>query len=185
MAMRTILLGAAALTGLASLTACATYEPCTRNWFEARADQMQRDFERRNRGEVRRLRTLQSQLEDGMGDGVDVFAVLALASAKKDVGALVADFREYVVPEARAAAATCELDQGYDIITTAFLTQMGVDTRVMAAMDLLGAYEGTPGIMQAIQPGPTVPPGRSSVPGVTGPEEAEPSGGLVRGRPGS
>ena len=162
--MRIIALGAAALV----LSSCATFEPCTRDWFAFRADQIKRDFERRNRGEVRRLRTLQSQLEDGMDGGVDVFAVLALASAKKDVRALVGDFREYVVPEARAAAATCELDGGFDIITTAFLTEMGVDARVVEALNLVGAFEGTPGITQAIQPGRTVPPGRSSVPGVVG-----------------
>lgn len=165
--MRSLLLGAAALAGLLGLQACATYEPCTRNWFEFRANEIQRDFVRRNRGEVRRLRTLQSQLQDGMGDGVDVFAVLALASAKKDVRVLVDDFREFVVPQARAAAATCELDTGYDVIVTSFLAETGVDARVLDALQLLGTFEGTPGIAQAIQPGGTpVPLPRGPVPGV-------------------
>lgn len=175
--MRSLLLGAGALAALTGLSSCATYEPCTRDWFEFRADQIQRDFVRRNRGEVRRLRTLQSQLEDGMGGGIDVFAVLALASAKKDVRLLVDDFREFVVPQARAAAATCELDSGYDVIVTSFLAETGVDARVVEALQMFGALSAEPVIMQAIQPGgEPVPLPRGSVPGV--------SDGVV-GEPGS
>ena len=167
--MRTIILGAAALAALFSLPSCVTADPCTANWFERQADLIQRDFVRRNRGEVRRMRALQSQLQDGMDGGVDVFAMLALASAKKDVTALVADFREVVVPEARQIAATCELDQGYDVIVTAFLAENGVDARLVETLGLLGAFEGTPGITQALSPAPFPSEPLSSEPGGSAP----------------
>ena len=150
--MRTILLGAAALTGLASLSSCATYEPCTRDWFAFQADEIQRDFVRRNRGPVRRMRDLQGELRSGFDGGIDVFAVLALASAKKDVTALVTDFRQSVIPQARAAAERCELDEGYDLIVTSFLAEAGVDARLVEALEMFGQLQDTPDLGLALQP---------------------------------
>ena len=147
--MRTILLAAAAA---AALSSCASYDSCTRDWFAYQAEDIQRDFVRRNRAPVRRMRDLQSQFKTGFDDGIDPFAVLALASAKKDVRLLVDDFRGQVVPRARNIAATCELDQGYDMIIDGFLAEAGVDARLVEVLGLLGTFEGTPGITQALQP---------------------------------
>ena len=134
-----------------SLSSCATYEPCTRDWFAWQADELQRDFARRNRGEVRRLRAIRTQMQDG-ADGVDVFAVLALASAKKDVERLIVDFRERVIPEARSVARTCELDQGFDLIVDAFLAEQGIDADLVRTLGAFGLFEMTPEIGAALEP---------------------------------
>lgn len=180
--MRYLILGAAALA--LSSCALAPRDACTRDWFAFQADDIQRDFVRRNRAPVRRMRDLQSQFQTGFDDGIDPFAVLALASAKKDVSLLVDDFRGSVVPRARNIAATCELDQGYDMIINGFLANAGVDARLVEVLGLLGQFEGTPGITQALTPVGTAPIGGP----VSGPTPLSPSQsgsqGGVQGRPG-
>jgi hypothetical protein len=143
--MKRTILGAAALLTLASC-ATAPQDSCTRDWFEFRSDEIQRDFVRRNRGPVRRLNTLKTDLEAHP----DVFTMLALASAKRDLTEVVNDFRDRVVPEARAIATQCEIDEAFDIVVNAFLAEQGIDADLVRTLGLLGAFEGTPGIASAL-----------------------------------
>jgi hypothetical protein len=136
--------------GTALLTACAAFgpEPCTRNWFEWTADRMQDDFQRRNRGPVRRLQTLRQDIDRQP----DVFTALAIASVGKDVKLVVADFRERVVPEARAVARQCGIDEGASIILDAFLAEQGLDTQLLRTLGLYDAIVTDPAIATAIAP---------------------------------
>lgn len=164
--MRNLVTGAA--FGLVALTAAscafAPRDACTRDWFAYQADEIERDFVRRNRAPVRRMRDLQQELRSGFDDGVDVFAMLALASAQKDVKLLINDFRANVVPEAKSIAATCELDQGFDLIVDSFLARQGVDRQLVEMLELLGTFEPTPGITQALEPEAGTAPLRDPMP---------------------
>ena len=136
--MRILPLAILPALGALALSACVTpYETCTRGWFEAQSQDIQRDFQRRNRVPLRRIQTLRTDMNEGM----DVFTVLALASAKRDLEQLVADFRARVVPEARSIAAQCELDQGFDLIVDAFLVEQGVDAELVRALGLMGLFD--------------------------------------------
>ncbi|WP_031552446.1 hypothetical protein [Parvularcula oceani] len=128
-----------AALGLLLLSACATAprDACTRDWFEYRSEQLQRDFARRNRGPVRRLNTLRNDLDERP----DVYTALALASARSDLRHVASDFRERVLPEARAVAARCELDQGFDILVDAFLLEQGIDADLVRALGLIELFE--------------------------------------------
>lgn len=143
--MRHLLLAAAAVT----LASCTT-EPrdsCTRDWFQFKADDLQRDFVRRNRGPVRRLNTLKSDLQSNP----DVFTMLALASAKRDLTEVVDDFRTQIVPEARAIATRCQIDEAFDIVVDGFLAQQGIDAGLVRTLGLLGDFDATPGIASALE----------------------------------
>ena len=121
---------------LLALGACAlTPEPCTRDYFAYQADRLQDRFVRRNRSEVRRLRTLREDLSADRGP--DVFTALALVSAKRDLEAVVADLRGNVVPEARRIADFCEIDGSFDLIMGAFLSEQGIDADLVRTLGLL------------------------------------------------
>ena len=135
--MRSILLAATSVAAMLTLPSCVTYDDCTRDWFEAQSQDIQRDFQRRNRVPLRRIQTLRTDMDEGL----DVFTVLALASAKRDIERLVADFRAQVIPEARSIASRCELDQGFDLIVDAFLAEQGVDTELVRALGLMGLFD--------------------------------------------
>ena len=136
--------------GALGLAACATpYDSCTRDWFAYQAQDIQRDFERRNRVPLRRL----TRLRTDMNENMDVFTVLAIASAKRDLEQLVGDFRSRVVPEARSIAAQCELDQGFDLIVDAFLAEQGIDTELVRALGLMGLFDD-PVLRTTLEPTP-------------------------------
>lgn len=163
--------------GALALSACVTpYETCTRDWFEAQSRDIQRDFQRRNRVPLRRLTTLRDDVR-AMEGGIDVFTVLAVASAKRDLEQLVGDFRARVVPEARGIAARCELDQGFDLIVDAFLTQQGVDAELVRTLGLMELFDD-PVLRTTLEPTGAA----SAPPSPDTPPRAEPGG--VRARSG-
>lgn len=138
----------ALIAGTALLAGCAAFgpEPCTRDWFAWTADRMQDDFERRNRGPVRRLRTLRQDIDQRP----DVFTALALASAGSDVQLVIADFRDRVVPEARGIARQCGIDDGAGIILDAFLAEQGIDTQLLRTLGLYETIVRDPGLAAAL-----------------------------------
>lgn len=95
---------------------------------------MQRDFERRNRAEVRRLRTLRRDLETRP----DIFTGLALVSAKRDLETVVEDVRARVIPEARSIAVECGIDDAFGMMMDGFLLEQGIDPQFVRT---LGLYE--------------------------------------------
>lgn len=120
------------------VSACVTQpEPCTRNYFAYQADVLQRDFERRNRGEVRRLRTLRSDLQTQ----ADFFTALAIVSAKRDLEAVVTDVRTQVIPEARGIAERCGIDEAFDLMMDGFLVEQGIDPQLVRTLGLLDLFE--------------------------------------------
>ncbi|MEM9839941.1 MAG: hypothetical protein AAF830_12425 [Pseudomonadota bacterium] len=144
--MRHILLSAAALS---ALSACAiTPEPCTRDYFVYQADVFQRDFARRNRGEVRRLRILRDDLRE---QRADVFTALAIVSAKQDLEVVVADVRDRVIPNARAIATRCGIDEAFDIMMDGFLAEQGVDPELVRALNLFELFED-PALQSTLEP---------------------------------
>jgi hypothetical protein len=133
--MRYFLLAAAMSVLLAS---CAlTPEPCTRDYFVYQADQLQRDFARRNRGEVRRLRTLRTDLRTKP----DVFTALAAVSAKRDLQQLVTDLRGQVIPDARNIADRCGIDGAFDIMVDGFLVKQGIDPQLVRTLGLFDLFQ--------------------------------------------
>ncbi|MBB4659778.1 hypothetical protein [Parvularcula dongshanensis] len=139
LALSLLLLGACALTP----------EPCTRDYFAYQADRMQDHFVRRNRSEVRRLRTLRDDLR--ADSGPDVFTALALVAAKRDLEAVAADFRSNVIPEARRIADFCEIDGGFDLMMNAFLAEQGIDADLVRTLGLLDLFESD-GLRTSIEP---------------------------------
>lgn len=133
--MRSILFAVGILTFMAG---CASVpEPCTRDFFAYQADVMQRDFARRNRGEVRRLQTLREDLQSKP----DVFTALALVSAKNDLETVVKDVRAQVIPEARGIAARCGIDDAFDTIMDGFLVEQGIDPDLVRTLGLIDLFE--------------------------------------------
>ena len=142
------LAGAAVALALLAVPSCVTPEPCTRAYFAYQADALQNQFVRRNRGEVRRLRTLQSDLDSG---GLDLFTALAIASAKQDVERLVADVRTSVIPDARAIASRCGIDEAFDIVMNGFLAEQGIDPQLVRTLGLLDLFED-PALATTLEP---------------------------------
>ncbi len=123
---------------LSILSGCATTpEPCTRDYFAYQADVLQRDFERRHRGEVRRLRTLRNDLQTKP----DLFTALALVSAKRDLETVVDDLRIRVIPEARDIAVRCGIDDAFDVMMDGFLLEQGIDPQLVRTLGLLDLFE--------------------------------------------
>ncbi|NNU16196.1 hypothetical protein HK107_07670 [Parvularcula sp. ZS-1/3] len=143
--MRQLLLAAAAATLIA---ACATTpEPCTRAYFVYKSDELQREFAQRNRGEVRRLRTLREDLNSQP----DLFTALAVLSAKRDVERLVLDLRNRVIPDARFIANECGIDGAFDIMVDGFLVKQGIDPQLVRTLGLMELFE-EPAIGSTLQP---------------------------------
>ena len=129
--MRQLLIAASSLL---FVSGCAiTPEPCTRDYFAWQADVLQSDFERRNRGEVRRLRTLRDDLESRP----DLFTALAVLSAKRDLDTIIADMRQLVIPEARDIAAQCGIADAFDVMMDGFLVEQGIDPQLVRALGVL------------------------------------------------
>lgn len=128
----------ALLVPMSLIMGCATTpEPCTRDYFAYQSEVMQRDFVRRNRGEVRRLRTLQDDLKTEP----DLFTALALVSAKRDLERVVEDLRSQVIPEARGIAAQCGIDNAFNVVMDGFLVKQGIDPQLVQALGLLELFE--------------------------------------------
>lgn len=143
--MRNLLIAAGAA---AALSACAlTPEPCTRDYFVYQADVLKRDFARRNRGEVRRLRTLRNDLQTQ----ADLFTALAAVSAKRDLETVVADVRTRVIPDARGIARSCGIDEAFDIMMDGFLLEQGIDPQLVRTLGLLDLFED-PALESTLQP---------------------------------
>ncbi|GGY44731.1 hypothetical protein [Parvularcula lutaonensis] len=143
--MRSFLLAASCA---AILSACATTpEPCTRAYFVYKSDELQRDFVRRNRGEVRRLRTLRTDLRTQP----DLFTALAVVSAKRDLEQIVSDLRTRVIPDARSIASFCGIDEAFDIIMDGFLVEQGIDPQLVRTLGLLDLFED-PSLMSTLEP---------------------------------
>ena len=123
---------------IALLSGCAlTPEPCTRDYFAYQADELRDDFNRRNRGEVRRLQILRSDLETRP----DVFTALAVVSAKRDLETVVADLRMRVIPEARDIAEQCGIEDAFDVMMDGFLFEQGIDPQLVRSLGLLELLE--------------------------------------------
>lgn len=130
------------------LAGCAiTPEPCTRDYFAFQADALQNDFERRNRGEVRRLRTLRGDLETRP----DVFTALAVISAKRDLETIVSDLRSRVIPEARSIADQCGIADAFDVMMDGFLFEQGIDPQLVRTLGLLELLDD-PELTTALRP---------------------------------
>ena len=133
--MRKLLFAAGSIAFLAG---CAlTPEPCTRDYFAYKADVLQNDFERRNRREVRRLRTLRNDLETRP----DVFTALAVVAAKRDLDAVISDLRARVIPEARSIAQGCGIDNAFDLMMDGFLVDQGIDPQLVRSLGVLELLE--------------------------------------------
>jgi hypothetical protein len=145
--MRVILPAALAAMLLAS---CALFEPepCTRDYFVFQSERLQRDFARRNRGEVRRLQTLRQDINGNL----DVFTALAVVSAKRDLQNLVADLRQRVVPDARSIADQCGIDGAFDLMVDGFLLKQGIDPQLVRTLQLTGLFED-PVLESTLEPG--------------------------------
>lgn len=123
-----------AATTMLFLASCAiTPEPCTRDYFAFQADELQNRFERRNRGEVRRLQTLRNDLQTRP----DVFTALAVVSAKRDLETVVSDMRSFVIPEARNIADRCGIADAFDVMMDGFLADQGIDPQLVRTLGLL------------------------------------------------
>lgn len=143
--MRLFLFAASAISILSS---CAlTPEPCTRDYFAYQADELQNDFERRNRGEVRRLQTLRNDLETRP----DVFTALAVVAAKTDLETVVSDIRMRVIPEARSIAERCGIEDAFDVMMDGFLFELGIDSQLVRTLGLLELLED-PELMTTLGP---------------------------------
>ena len=130
------------------LSGCAlTPEPCTRDFFSYQADFLKRDFEKRNRGEMRRLRILRNDLQTQP----DLFTALALVSAKRDLETIVDDVRIRVVPKARSIAQRCGIDSAFDTIMDGFLLEQGVDPTLVRTLGLL-EYLEDPVLRSTLEP---------------------------------
>jgi hypothetical protein len=129
-------------------SACALRpEPCTRDYFVFQSDELQRDFVRRNRGEVRRLRTLRTDLQTRP----DVFTALAVVSAKRDLEAVVTDLRSRVIPDARNIANQCGIDEAFDLMMDGFLLEQGIDPQLVRTLNLLDLFED-PALQMTLEP---------------------------------
>ena len=127
-----------AASSISFLSGCViTPEPCTRDYFAYQADELQNDFKRRNRGEVRRLQTLRSDLETRP----DVFTALAIVSAKRDLETVVSDLRMRIIPEARGIAEQCGIEDAFDVMMDGFLLEQGIDPQLVRTLGLLELLE--------------------------------------------
>ena len=145
MTMTRLFFAAAALALIAGCT--TTPEPCTRDYFVYQADQLKREFARRNSGEVRRLRTLRDDLQSQP----DVFTALAVLSAKSDLETVVEDVRTRIMPKARAIADRCGIDEGFDVMMDGFLYKQGIDPQLVRTLGLPDLFEA-PDLETTLQP---------------------------------
>jgi hypothetical protein len=136
------------LAALVALTGCVlTPEPCTRDYFVYQSEVLQREFARRNRGEVRRLQTLRSDLQARP----DVFTALAVVSAKRDLETVVADLRSRVIPDARNIANQCGIEDAFDVMMDGFLVEQGIDPQLVRTLELFDLFED-PAMASTLEP---------------------------------
>ena len=125
---------AAALTGAALLSGCATQpDPCTPEWVEWKSDQIFDQFASSNIDTIRALQRVSGDI-----DNPGPLLAIQLATLADDFTDLAQDFDRIVLPELNDAIDQCAGSQEFMPAFSSFLRDEGVGEDVIVWIEALG-----------------------------------------------